>query len=123
MSKINITARPFNLKLKHPFGISRGSISYANNVLLKLAYDDIVAYGEAAPSSYYGEDQKSVIEFVNGFIKRKPVEDYVTNIYKLKEDLDFYSQNYYTAPSYSARVAIEMVFWDLIGKLNNRSLY
>lgn len=123
MSKINITARPFNLKLKHPFGISRGSILYAKNVLLTLAYGDIVAYGEAAPSVYYGEDQDSVIEFVYGFIKRKPVEDYLTNIHKLKEDLDFYSQNYYPAPSYSARVAIEMVFWDLIGKLNNKSLY
>ncbi len=123
MSKINITARPFNLKLRHPFGISRGSILYAKNVLLTLTYDDIVAYGEAAPSVYYGEDQDSVIEFVYGFIKRRPVEDYVTNIHKLKEDLDFYSQNYYPAPSYSARVAIEMVFWDLIGKLNNKSLY
>lgn len=123
MSKINITARPFNLKLKHPFGISRGSITSAKNVLLTLSYDDVIAYGEAAPSIYYGEDQNSVIDFINGFAKRKPIEDYLTNVYALKEDLNYYAQNFYLAPSYSARAAIEMSFWDLVGKLNNRSLY
>lgn len=123
MSKINLTARPFNLKLKHPFGISRGTITHAKNVLVMLAFDDIVSYGEAAPSDYYGEDQNSVIEFLQAFKKHKPLEEYLTNIQKLKEDLNNFTYGIYSGPSQSAKAALEMAFWDLIGKINNKSLY
>ena len=118
MSKLNLTARPFNLKLKYPFGISRGTITYAKNVLVKLVFDDIVAYGEAAPSSYYGEDQNSVIELLQTFKKHKSLDGYLTNIPKLKEDLS----NFFPF-SPSLRAAVEMAFWDLLGKINNKCLY
>lgn len=123
MSRIKLSVRPLNLKLKHPFGISRGSISYATNVLITLHFGDIVAYGEAAPSSYYGEDQNTVIKFVNDFIRDKSVEEYVTNIQKLKNDLNYFSSNIFRLSAPSARTAFEMAFWDLIGKINNKSLY
>lgn len=122
MSKINTIVRPFNLKLKHPFGISRGTITYAKNVLVTLIYGDLIAYGEAAPSTYYGEDQNTVIDFINGFIKNKSAEDYLTNIKKLRDDLNFYAANNFRASAPSARAAIEMAFWDLIGKIDNKSL-
>ena len=118
MSCINISARPFNLKLKHPFGISRGTVTLAKNVLVTVQFDDIVAYGEAAPSSYYGEDQNSVMQFIKAFIKTKRLEEYITNIHKLKNDLDNFHMT-----SYSARAALEIAFWDLIGKIQNKPLY
>ena len=123
MSKIKLNVRPLNLKLKHPFGISRGSISYAKNILVALHFGEIVAYGEAAPSSYYGEDQNTVTKFVNDFIRSKSVEEYITNIHKLKDDLNYFSSNIFRLSAPSARAAIEMAFWDLIGKTNNKSLY
>ena len=123
MSKINLNVRPFNLKLKKPFGISRGSIAYAKNILVTLNYGDIVAYGEAAPSLYYGEDQNSVSEFLCSFIKHKSIEEYLTNIQKLKDDLSKFSSGAYFGPSAAARISIEMAFWDLIGKIDNKSLY
>lgn len=119
--KLNL--RPFNLKLKHPFGISRGSISCAKNVLINLTYDDIDAYGESAPSMYYGEDQNSVIEFLQRFIRHKTIENYLTNIGKLRDELSYFTANVYRGPSSSACVALEMAFWDLIGKIDNKSLY
>lgn len=123
MSKINLSVRPFNLKLKHPFGISRGSMAYAKNVLVSLAFGDIVAYGESAPSLYYGEDQDSVIEFIKTFIKHKPIGDYVTNIQRLKDDLIIFATDTYKMSFPSARVALEMACWDLMGKIDNKSLY
>lgn len=123
MSKINLTARPFNLKLKHPFGISRGSITQAKNVLVSLKFGDIVAYGEAAPSMYYGEDQNSVIDFITHFVKNKSLEEYLTNIKKLKDDLEDFTLKVYRGSSSSARSALEMAFWDLMGRVNNKSLY
>ncbi len=123
MSKIKISARPFNLKLKYPFGISRGSITAAKNVLVTLTYDDIVAFGEASPSYYYGEDQESVIEYIYEFTRNKTVEEYLTNIKHLKDDLNKFSSNNFRRSLPSARVALEMAFWDLIGKIDNKSLY
>ena len=69
MSKLKISIRPFNLKLKHPFGISRGYITYAKNILVTLNFEDYVGYGEAAPSMYYGENQDTVINFLNSFAR------------------------------------------------------
>ena len=123
MSRIKLNIRPLNLKLKHPFGISRGSISYAKNVLITLHFGDVVAYGEAAPSLYYGEDQNTVIKFVNDFIREKSVEEYIANIHKLKDDLSHFSSNVFRLSAPAARAALEMAFWDLIGKINNKSLY
>ena len=123
MSKIKLNVRPLNLKLKYPFGISRGSITYAKNILVTLNFGDLVAYGEAAPSAYYGEDQHTVTKFVNDFIREKSVEWYIANIHKLKDDLNYFSSNVFRLSAPSARVALEMAFWDLIGKINNKSLY
>ena len=124
MSNVNVSLRPFNLKLKYPFGISRGSITSAKNILVTLSFDDFVAYGESAPSVYYGEDQKSVMDFIQAFTKRRKLEDYITNIHMLKQELsDFSNILTTTNSSSSARAALEMAFWDLIGKINNKPVY
>lgn len=123
MSVITVNTRPFSLKLRNPFGISRGSIVQAKNVLITIRFEEIVAYGEAAPSLYYGEDQNSVIEFINSFVKNRRFEEYLTNVKKLKDDLNDFSMNVYRGSSSSARAALEMAMWDLIGKIDNKSLY
>lgn len=123
MSKINLSIRPLNLKLKYPFGISRGRITHAKNVLVTLFFEDFIAYGEAAPSAYYGEDQGSVMEFIQSFVKYRNIEEYLTSIQRLVNDLNTFSLGVNHSFSSSARVALEMAFWDLIGKINNKSLY
>jgi len=122
MPKLNLSARPLNLKLKYPFTISRGSMTQAKNVLVSIRFDDMVAYGEAAPSMYYGEDQSSVIKFIQAFVKHRPIDDYIMNIQKLSDDLTSFNLTQGGFSS-SARLATEMAFWDLVGKINNKSLY
>ncbi len=123
MPIVTVTPRPFNLKLKYPFGISRGTIDYARNVLVTVHFGDLCGFGEAAPSLYYGEDQEYVIKFINSFMRHKAPEEYLTNIQKLKNDLDSFSLTIFDSSCPSARVALEMAFWDLIGKINNKSMY
>ena len=123
MSKINLTLRPFNLKLKHPFGISRGTTDQVKNVLIKLEFDDVIAYGEAAPSRYYGEDESTVIEFLQVFKKHTSLDKYLTSVNQLKDDLDNFSRSTFGNAFSSAKVGLEMAFWDLIGKINNKPLY
>ena len=128
MSGINLNTRPLNLKLKHPFGLSRGITHIAKNVLVTLAFEDYMAYGEAAPSAYYGEDQKSVMEFINAFAKNRSLDPYLTNINMLKEDMNAFNLSMNRTVnsnlfSYSARLALEIAFWDLIGKINNKPTF
>ena len=123
MSKINVSIRPFNLKLKFPFGISRGTITYAKNVLVKLSFGDLVAFGEAAPSIYYGEDQGTVSNFLKMFLEHRSLEDYLANINFLKDDLNQFEKMVYRGSSASARAALEIAFWDLMGKVNKKSIH
>ena len=123
MSKINLTVRPFNLKLKHPFGISRGTTDQIKNILIRLEFDDVIAYGESAPSRYYGEDQSTVTEFLQAFKKHKSLDEYLTNLSCLKDDLDDFSKSLSGNVSNSAKAGLETAFWDLIGRINNKPLY
>lgn len=128
MSKIILTARPLNLRLKYPFGISRSSSPIAKNVLVTVHFDDLIGYGEAAPSAFYGEDQNSVIDFVKSFGRNRCMDEYLTNIQKLKSDLDNFTLSFSnnlssSLFSYSARASIEMAFWDLIGKVQKKPLF
>lgn len=128
MPKVTLHARELILKLKTPFGISRGTTSTANNVLVTVSFSDYVGYGEAAPSAFYGESQSSVIEFINSFVKNRRLEDYLTNLKLLREDLNSFDlssnrafkSNLFSA---SARLAIELAFWDLYGKIKKKPVY
>lgn len=57
----------YNLDLKYPFGISREIKSSVNRVITKISYDykgiTYSGYGEAAPSSFYGESTDTVIAY------------------------------------------------------------
>jgi len=128
MSKLSLTARPLNLKLRYPFGLSRGISILARNVLITLKFDETEGYGEAAPTIFYGEDQKSALEFIESFAKNRSLDKYLTNISNLKEDLDNFNLSIGRSLksnlfSYSARVGIEIAFWDLIGKINKKPLF
>ncbi|HLA68220.1 MAG TPA: dipeptide epimerase [Bacteroidota bacterium] len=62
---MKLTTRPFNLKLKHTFTISRSSRDIQPIVLVELEHEGIVGYGEAAPSRRYGEDEETAQQFLS----------------------------------------------------------
>jgi len=49
-----------SLKLKHTFRTSRESSDVRRNVISHIRFKDQIGIGEAAPSSYYGQDADSV---------------------------------------------------------------
>ncbi len=61
---MNITATPFDLRLRHTFTISRGSRDIEPCILTEFEHEGIVGYGEAAPSARYGETTDTVIAFL-----------------------------------------------------------
>jgi len=50
------------LNLIHPFRIAREVSDHKNNVLIHLSDGDFTAVGEAAPSQYYGESARTVLQ-------------------------------------------------------------
>lgn len=61
---LSVRVAPLNIALTAPFGISRGALQAANNVLVAVELGDgTVGYGEAAPfPAYNGETQLSAID-------------------------------------------------------------
>ncbi len=57
---MNLRVRLADLRLRHPFTISRGTRDTVRTVLVDLEAEGIVGRGEASPSAYYGHSPESV---------------------------------------------------------------
>lgn len=59
MQRPALRHRPLDLKLRHAFGLSRGTWDSRKNLLVELDDGRHVGLGEAAPIARYGQDQES----------------------------------------------------------------
>jgi L-alanine-DL-glutamate epimerase-like enolase superfamily enzyme len=109
---MRLTYHTLDLKLKHPFRISRSVTESKKNVIVQI--DEGI--GEAAPSQYYGENAETVIEClekVKDQINDDPfqVESILSNLNKK------------VVGNFSAKAAIDMAIHDLVGKRLNVPIY
>ncbi|HEY7355945.1 MAG TPA: enolase C-terminal domain-like protein, partial [Ktedonobacterales bacterium] len=113
---LHLTAHPIDLKLTTPFRISRGVQYTAANVLVELQHDGQIGYGEAAPSSYYGDTRETVLACVQRF------EDSLGDDPFLIEDImQHLDQRVGRNPA--AKAAVDMALYDLVGKLLGVPVY
>ena len=102
---MNIYHQSVELKLKDPFGISRGSSTVKHNLIVHLGE----GIGEAAPNQYFGDSQKSVIELLSKHADLIPEEpDGVVHV--MQNINDRMPGN----PAFKA--ALSMALWDRLGK-------
>ena len=106
----------FDLKLKHPFTISRGSRDVSPVVFLEIEHAGIVGFGEAAPSNRYGES----VETVEAFFAKLDVRHFV-DPFQLESILDYVDG--IAADNTSAKAAIDIALHDWIGKKVGLPLY
>ncbi len=104
------------LETAHPFGISRSRSSRFENVFLKLRDSSHTGYGEAAPSSYYGEKAESVQDFLEKTDFGKIDDPF--RIRAIEETLNSVSDG-----DSSAKAALDMALYDLIGKKLGQPLW
>lgn len=105
----------YPLELKHTFTIARGSKSEVQNVFVRLSAEGHVGYGEAAPNKRYNETAESVELYLRSFISSS--EGRIQSVDELN---DF---NESTAkPNYSALSALEMAWFDWLGKSRDTSV-
>jgi L-alanine-DL-glutamate epimerase-like enolase superfamily enzyme len=73
----SVRAAPMNIPLRAPFGISRGALGAASNVLLTIELSDgTLGHGEAAPfPAYNGETQCAALELLSSAANWLPGRD------------------------------------------------
>jgi L-Ala-D/L-Glu epimerase len=113
---MHIDAKPIDLQLTTPFRIARAVEYRASNVIVQVNHGEYTGYGEAAPSGYYGESQETVLACIAlfaGNLGDDPfvIEDIVQSIDKIIR----------LHPS--AKAAVDMALYDLIGKILSVPLY
>jgi len=101
-----------DLKLKHPFRISRSVTELKKNVIVQI--DEGI--GEAAPSQYYGESADTVIQCLN-----KVKDQLGDDPFQIESILSRLDKK--IARNFSAKAAIDMALHDLVAKRLNIPLY
>jgi L-alanine-DL-glutamate epimerase-like enolase superfamily enzyme len=99
------------LETRHTFTIARGARKKYRNFIFQLTWEGITGLGEAAPQSYYGEDEASVLDAVRrieGKLDAGPEE--------LKGRLFAGDLNAMLERDNSVRAGLDMALWDIIGR-------
>ena len=113
---MHIDAKPLDLKLTVPFRIAREVQYTSSNVIIQVTHDDFTGYGEASPTEYYGESPETVLACIAlfaGNLGDDPflIEDILTGLNKI------------IRLNPSAKAAVDMALYDLMGKMLNVPVY
>ncbi|WP_461449468.1 dipeptide epimerase [Mucilaginibacter sp.] len=110
---MELTYHPFELQLKHPFTIAKFSRTFTPVMLLQIAHEGHIGYGEASMVPYMSETYETAHEFL------KKVE-----VTQFKYPFDFKEISAYLntiAPGNTAiKAGIDIALHDLKGKLQNK---
>jgi L-Ala-D/L-Glu epimerase len=113
---MRLTYRDYMLRLQHTFTIARGSVDTKQVLIVAVEHDGIIGYGEAAPTSRYGE----TIETVKSFLGKVIREDFDSplDIESILSQVDTIADG-----NYSAKAAIDLALHDWLGKRLGFPLY
>lgn len=106
----------YYLQLKHPFNISNYSRTETPVVFTEINYKNHTGYGEASLPPYLPETQETVIEFLKKVNLNK--YNYPFDIGILMQEVDALASG-----NTAAKASIDIALHDLIGKIENNSLY
>jgi len=115
-SKMKLTYKPYNLQLQHTFSVSGYSRNTTPIVLVEIAHENLIGYGEASLPPYLRESQKSVISFM-----RKVDLSQFNNPLELTDILLYL--NAIPKSNKVAIAAIDIALHDLMGKIMQKPLY
>lgn len=113
---MKLETQAFDLKLTTPFRISRHVQLTAQNVLTRITHEGITGIGEAAPSEHYGEYRGTVLAALALLADELGDDPFV-----IEETLEHV--NHVIGLNPSAKAAIDMALYDLVGKLLNVPVY
>ncbi len=113
---MKVTFHTYDLKFKHPFGISRGTKTHQPTFIVGLEHMGHIGYGEAPAISYYNipiEKMRGDLE-----LKKKFVENFA---FTDPERWWHYVHHLFPVNNFLV-CALDMAGWDLYGKITNQPL-
>ncbi len=108
--RLQLDTEVLDLRTRHPFIIARGNTSDYRTVMVRLTDDDgVEGWGEAAPTSYYGETTETVLAALKAYGEVLPA-----NPALLEESEAAFELRLHRNPA--ARAALSAALHDLAGK-------
>jgi L-alanine-DL-glutamate epimerase-like enolase superfamily enzyme len=106
---MHINARPIDLQLSVPFRISREVQYTSSNAIIQINYREYTGYGEASPTEYYGESVETALACISLFAGNLGDDPFaIDDIMRRLEKIIRLNP--------SAKAAVDMALYDLIGK-------
>ena len=115
-AKMKLSYEPFEVKIKHVFGVAGNTRTFTPDVQVQIEYDGIIGYGEASMPPYLGES----IDSVMSFLKLVNLEQF-NDPFQL-EDILAYVDGIMPGNT-AAKASIDIALHDLVGKLLNAPWY
>src|ERR1700709_2179148 len=110
---MELTYQPFELQLKHTFTIAKFSRTSTPVMLLQLAHEGYIGYGEASMVPYMGETYESANEFL-----RKVVAGHLKSLFV--EGVRIYPLDTLAPGPPAIKAGIDIALHDLDGKLKGQ---
>ncbi len=108
--RLNLSFRPYELKLRHAFNLARNQRTTTPGVQVQIEYDGITGYGEASMPPYLGESVASVSEFI-GKLDLSQFSD----PFRIEEIHEYMES---VAPdNRAAKASVDIALHDLSGKI------
>jgi len=107
---LHVEAEILELTTRHPFLIARGGQAVHNTVWVRVRdRDGLVGWGEAAPTSYYGETPETVLAALNVYAAQLPADPF---------DLEAAERalEHALGENPAARAGLSTALHDLVGK-------
>lgn len=106
----------YRLKNKNPFRIAHGERTATDTLLVKLHFDKLTGIGEAAHVPYYGIHVNQSMKDLHALSL-----DHISQDLPSPEEFFHYAKNK-LGNNHFALCALDMAFWDLICRLEKKSL-
>lgn len=111
--------KPFNLQLKHAFGISGHTRTSTPLVLTQIEHEGVIGFGEASMPPYLGENQKTAQQFLGkADLSQFAAPGNRENIAAVMQYLDSLAPG-----NTAAKAAVDIALHDLLGKLTGQPCY
>jgi L-alanine-DL-glutamate epimerase-like enolase superfamily enzyme len=116
MGKFTLYYKPYSLELRHVFTVASNSRSSTPVVLIALAFEDYIGYGEASMPPYLGESHESVLKFLGNVNLSSFDNPFLTDdILTYVDGIDIGNT--------AAKASIDIALHDLLGKIMGQPWY
>lgn len=114
---MKISVHPYELKLKDPFTISRGTVTVQPTMVVRVEHEGLVGLGEATTNTYYGITLEGMHEALKSV--EQDVEDY-----ELDNPMDLWKElDPKLSKSRFAQAALDCAIWDVYAKMHQMPLW